>query len=102
MTKTSPYIFLVCLWPLAFVVIWAIWNSIRDSGNEKLQLRSLDRPETKGRVLSSEVVWAHVSVTYDYFVDGRRYKREYKISLTPRAPSRYGAGTIALAKEANQ
>ena len=102
MKTPNPYIFLVCLWPLGFVLIWAIWNALRDSRDEKLLLRSIDWPETKGRVLSSEVVWAHVNVVYDYFVDGKRHVGEYKISLSPVAPDRWGRGAASVSQEATK
>jgi hypothetical protein len=80
--KTTSFdVFLICLWPLAFVAVWAIWKSCRDSADEKLMLRSLDWPEAKGTVLNSEVVWRHVSVTYEYFVGDERYQGEYKSGL---------------------
>ncbi len=43
------YVFLICLWPLAFLLIWGIWNMVRDTESERLGLRSLDWPETKGK-----------------------------------------------------
>jgi len=101
-TTTNPYVFLICLWPLAFLAIWALWKSLRDSADEKQVLRSLEWREVKGTVLSSEVVWEHVAVNYEYFVDDKRYTGEYKIGLTPVLPDRHGMGAAALGREAKQ
>jgi len=99
---TSPYVFLICLWPFAFLAIWAMWKSFRDSSDEKQVLRSLEWSEARGTVLNSEVVWEHVSVTYEYFVDKKRYTGEYKIGLTPVVPDRCGVEAAALGREAKQ
>jgi len=101
-TTTNPYVFLICLWPLAFLAIWALWKSLRDSADEKQVLRSLEWREVKGTVLSSEVAWEHVAVNYEYFVDEKRYTGEYKIGLTPVLPDRHGMGAAALGREAKQ
>ena len=94
--------FLICLWPFVFMAIWAMWKSLRDSADEKPLLRSLNWPEAKGTVLNSQVVWGHVSVTYEYFVNNNRCTGEYDIGLTPVLPDRDAVGAAALNREANQ
>lgn len=79
-----------------------MWKSFRDSSDEKRVLRSLEWSEAGGTVLNSEVVWEHVSVTYEYFVDKKRYTGEYKIGLTPIMPDRCGVGAAALGREAKE
>ena len=98
----SPYILLVCLWPLLFLVVWAVWNSVRDSRDEKLFLRGLEWPEAKGTVKRSRVAWAHVEVSYEYSVEGIRYTGKYKMSLAPVVPDRYGKGAARMNKEATE
>jgi hypothetical protein len=99
---TNPYIFLVCLWPLAFLAIWAIRNSFRDSRDEKLVEQSLAWPEAQGKVIQSKVAFAHVEVSYQYSVAGLDYTGIYKISLTPVAPDQYGRGATRMNSEAGQ
>jgi hypothetical protein len=79
-----------------------MWKSFRDSADEKQVLRSLEWREAKGTVLNTEVVWGHVSVSYEYFVDNKCYTGEYKIGLTPVLPDRCGMGAAALGREAKQ
>ncbi len=97
---TSPWILLICLWPVALLLIWLIINSHRDNRDAELVIRSLDWPETQGRVVGSEVVWGHVSVKYEYSVESRCFEGNYNISMTPRAPDRYGRGAAAFSEEA--
>lgn len=99
-TAVNPSIFLVCFWPFAFMVGWALWNSLRDSRDEKLVLRSLEWPEVNGSVTESRVAWAHVEVSYEYTVQGRHFTGQYNLSLTPVVPDRYGVGARQINSEA--
>jgi|SRR6266851_930014 len=78
------WVYLVALWPLGFYAIWAFWNALRDSGDEKLIERSLGWPEKQGRVVSSKIVWGHVEVVYEYWVSGESYEGRHKINLPPQ------------------
>lgn len=91
---------LLPFWPIYFVVIWAVWNSLREDKDQKKLLRSLEWPEIEGRVTGNEVVWAHVRVTYEYSVAAISYKSRYDINLNPVAPDRNGAGARRLNAEA--
>jgi Protein of unknown function (DUF3592) len=95
----NPYIYLICLWPFGFVLTWAIWNSFRDSRDEKLILRSLGWPEMNGEVTSSKAIWAHVEVCYQYSVRGTSYTGKYKMNLTPVVPDRTGRGAAQTGSE---
>jgi hypothetical protein len=101
-TETSLWLFLICLWPIGFVILWAIWNNLRDSGDEKRVEKSLNWPETQVIVLSTEVEWAHVQVNYEYLVAGTKYQGKYEISLSPVAPDQYGRGVARLNAEVKQ
>jgi|ERR1700688_970164 hypothetical protein len=100
--NTPNFVYLIPLWPLAFVGVWAIWNMRRDSRNEKLVERSLAWPEVQGRVVSSKVVWAHVEVKYEYSISSGRYMGKYKINLAVGAPDRFGQTATRVSKEAKQ
>lgn len=93
---------LLPLWPILFVVIWAIWNAERDSRDEKLMERSLTWPEVQGIVVSSKVVWAHVEVKYEYSISDGRYTGKYKINLPPGPPDRYARTATRVNAEAGQ
>jgi hypothetical protein len=100
-----PYsVYLICLWPLALLIAWAISNAIRDTKNERATLKSLNWPETRGHVVSSKVVWGHVSVSYNYTVETREYAGRYKMNLPPRIPNKDGGDNgrefLAEAKQA--
>src|SRR5579864_464625 len=101
-TPVNPYIFLVCLWPFGFYLLWAIWNSFRDSRDEKMVLQSLDWPEVDGRVTSSKTVWAHIEINYEYSVHGARYQGKYKMNLTPVMPDKTSRGATQLGNEARR
>jgi Protein of unknown function (DUF3592) len=98
--RTNLFLFLVVLWPIWLIAIWALWNYFRDNRDEKLVEKSLAWPETQGSVTSSLVEWAHVEVSYDYHVAGQLYSGVYQISLTPRAPDRSAAAARAITSEA--
>src|SRR5689334_2656621 len=91
---------LIPLWPLAFVLIWAIWNIARDSRDEKLVERSLGWPEAQAIVVASSVVWAHVEVKYEYLVKGTRYSGTYKMNLPVGPPDRYARTATRVSNEA--
>jgi hypothetical protein len=93
---------LIALWPVGFALVWAIWNVMRGSRDEKQVLKSLDWPETQGMVTSTEVVWAHVEITYEYSVAGTKYTGKYEISLPPVAPDRTATGAARLNAAAKQ
>jgi uncharacterized protein DUF3592 len=95
-------VYLVPLWTLLFVGIWAIWNMVRDSRDEKLLEHSLAWPETQGRVMSSRVVWAHVEVKYEYSISSGRYTGKYKMNLPPGPPDRRGRTGTRMMAEARQ
>jgi hypothetical protein len=84
------------------VIIWGIWNSVRESRNTAEGIKSVDWLETTGTVSSSEVVWAHVEVQYRYAVNGTEYTGKYKENLTPVMPDKSGHGAQALAKESGE
>jgi Protein of unknown function (DUF3592) len=100
--ESSPSWILIALWPIAFVIVWAIWNLIRDRQDEKEVEKSLDWPETQGTVATTEVAWAHVEVSYKYSVAGTEYTGKYEISLSPVAPDRSGSGAAQLNAEAQR
>lgn len=81
------------------MVIWGIWNSVRERGNTKRLLRALEWPEVQGVVARSRVVWAHAEVNYTYSVAGGSYKGKCKINLTPQPPDRYSRGAARLIAE---
>ena len=89
------------MWPVWFVIVWALWNMRRDSKDEKLMRRSLGWPETQGKVVESAVSWAHVEVSYEYHASGVRYLGAYQINLEPTVPSASAAGPRAMVKESN-
>ena len=102
MNGNSPAIYLFALWPLFFVVIWAIWNMMRDTRQEKVALRSTDWPEVQGKVQSSKIVWGHYEVTYEYAVNGKSYSGRYEINLSPAVPDRFARGATKMIAEAKQ
>ena len=103
MTKgDQSYVLLFPFWPLVFIVVWAIWNSVRDARDEKKLLRSLDWPETSGKVTGNEVVWAHVRVSYEYSLPTGIHNGEYNISLAPVVPDRWSRGAARLARDARE
>ena len=81
------------------LIVWALWNMRRDSRDEKLVRRSLDWPETQGKIIGSKVSWAHVEVSYEYHADGVRYPGSYQINLRPVVGSSTGTGATAMARE---
>jgi hypothetical protein len=99
---SNPDLVYLTLWPLVLVGIWAIWNMVRDSRNEKLMERSLAWPEAQGRVVSSKVVWAHVEVTYEYSISGGHYIGKYKMNLPPGPPDNFGRTATRMMEEARQ
>jgi hypothetical protein len=98
----SHAIYLIALWPIAFVVIWGIWNMVRDSLDGKRVLRAKDWPEAQGVVASSRVVWAHVEVIYEYWIASGSYKGRYKLSLQPVVPDHYARGAARTNAEAGE
>ncbi len=100
----DPAIFYVfaALWPVIFAGIWAIWNMVRDSRDERLVERSLAWPEAQGKVVTSKVVWSHVEVRYEYSISSGRYQGRFKINLPVGAPDRYGQTAARMNGEALQ
>ena len=92
------WVYLVALWPLGFFCIWAFWNMMRDSREEKSMERSLNWPEKQGRVLRSKTVWGHVEVVYEYWVLGKNYEGRYKINLPPQAPGGRAMESVRAAR----
>lgn len=101
-TTIPNFVYLIPLWPLAFVGVWAIWNMRRDSRNEKLVEHSLAWREVQGRVVSSKVAWAHVEVKYEYSISSGRYMGKYKLNLSVGAPDRDGQTAARMSEEAKQ
>jgi hypothetical protein len=102
-TTTIPrFLYVLPLWPLLFMAIWAIWNMARDSRDAKLVQRSLAWPEAQGKVLTSKIVWAHVAVSYEYSISSGRYTGTYQRNLPVVAPDKYGQGAAAVNSEARQ
>jgi Protein of unknown function (DUF3592) len=99
---TSNSVYLIPFWPILFVAVWAVWNTLRDSREQRLIGRSLNWPETQGQVRQTKVVWAHVEVSYEYRVAARTYVGTYKISLSPVVPDRGAQGARKLDAEAKQ
>ena len=102
MNSNSPAIYLFALWPILFVVTWAIWNMMRDSRQEKTALRSTDWSEVQGKVQSSKIVWGHYEVTYEYVVNGKSHSGSYEINLSPAVPDRFARGARKMLEEAKQ
>jgi Protein of unknown function (DUF3592) len=100
--NTPNFVYLIPLWPLVFIGVWAIWNMVRDSRNEKLVEHSLAWPEVHGKVVSSKVAWAHVEVKYEYSISSGQYTGKYKINLSVGAPDRYGQTATRMNQEAKQ
>ena len=98
----SVFVDLIPFWTILFVVVWAIWNVRRDSRDEKLVDQSLSWTEAQGVVVSSKVAWAHVEVTYEYFVGTARYTGSYQLNLPPGPPDRFGRTAEAMMSEAQQ
>ncbi len=80
------WLYFVPLWPLGFVLIWALWNMVRDTQDEKKVERSVNWPEVQGEVISSKMVWGHVEIRYEYWLFAEKYEGAYKISLHPVVP----------------
>lgn len=100
--ESSPYWILIALWPIGFVIVWAIWNFVRDRRDEKQVEKSLDWPESPGIVTSTQVAWAHIEVCYEYRVAGTTYTGKYEMSMSPVAPDHSGSGAARLNAEAKQ
>jgi [ribosomal protein S5]-alanine N-acetyltransferase len=79
------WIYMLPLWPLGVLLLWTIWKITRDSKDEKEVERSLTWPEVQGTVISGKTVWAHVEITYEYWVLAQRYEAVHKIALRPVA-----------------
>ncbi len=92
----SPWLILAARWPIGFVVVWAIWNLLRDGSDEKEVVKNLAWPETQGTVTATEVMWAHVEVAYKYSVASTEYTGKFEISLPPQVPDRNGLGAARL------
>jgi hypothetical protein len=98
-----PYLFLVCLWPIALYLLWAIWNSICRDRNKHELLRTQYWPEGKGKVVSAQAAgWAHVEITYKYCVGDRSYTGKHKINLSPVMVDKTVRPARELDKEARQ
>jgi hypothetical protein len=93
-TTANPLIFLICLWPLALLLVWAIWNARRDKKEEKLAERSQNWPKTGGKIVSSQVVWGYVEVKYEYLMDGKMFTGILDLNLPPALPSRGSNRTL--------
>jgi len=98
----SPFIYLVALWPLFFVGIWAVWNMLRDSRQERAALRAANWPEIQGKVTNSKAVWGHFEVTYQYNIGARFYCGTYIINLPPVVPDQFARGASKVAAEVKQ
>src|SRR5260370_8465505 len=100
----DPAIFYVfaALWPVIFAGIWAIWNMVRDSRDERLVERSLACPESQVKDTTTKVVWSHVEVRYEYSISSGRYQGRFKINLPVGAPDRYGQTAARMNGEALQ
>lgn len=97
-----PYwILLVGAWPIWFVIVWAIWNSLLGRRDTELVEKSLAWPETQGTVTASKVVWGHVEVAYQYHVSGTTNNGKYEISLSPVAPGSL-VGSAEFGREARE
>ena len=101
-TSIPRILYLLPVWPLIFMGIWAIWNMARDSRDAKLVQRSLAWPEAQGWVLTSKIVWAHVAVTYEFSIPSGRYTGKYERNLPVVAPDKYAQGAAAVNSEAKQ
>ena len=100
--KSSFPMGIVALWPIAMVAVWAIWNLFRDSSDEKQLLHSLNWPEAQGTITSSEAVWGHYEVRFEYSLASKRYRGALKISMKPAVPDRYAGGARQFAEEAQE
>ena len=98
----SNLVYWVPLWPIISTIIWAVWNSVRDSRDEKLVERSLAWPEVQGKVVSSKVVWAHVEVIYEYSISSGCYRGKYKMNLPPGPPDQWGRTAKRMNDESKQ
>jgi hypothetical protein len=102
MFNIPNFAYLIPLWPLIFIGVWAIWNMRRDSRNEELVEQSRTWPEVHGCVVSCKVAWAHVEVKYEYSISSGRYMGKYKINLPVGAPDRYAQTATRMNQEAKQ
>ena len=102
MSKDSPAIYFIGLWPIFFVAIWAVWNILRDSRQEKEALRAAKWPEAQGKVLGAKAVWGHFEVAYEYVVGNRFYKGTHILNLKPAVPDQYARGARAMISEIRQ
>jgi hypothetical protein len=98
----SPYWPLLGLWPIGFVVIWAIWNTVRQDRDVALVEKSLNWPEVQGTVTSCKVKWVHVEVGYEYVAEGKYRKGVYKSSLSPAIPDHFARGAAQMTAESKQ
>ena len=101
LASESPFLYLVPLWPIFLVGIWAVWNMIRDSRQEKTALRAANWPEIQGKVTSSKVAWGHYEVAYEFVFRDRSYRGTHLINLSPVVPGRASSGA-RFASEAKQ
>jgi hypothetical protein len=101
-SQDSPILYFIPFWGLFFVAFWAVWNILRDGRKEKEDLRAADWPEVQGRVLSSEVVWGHFEVKYEYIANGQYRQGTHVLNLPPAVPDHCGQGAARNIAEAAQ
>jgi hypothetical protein len=97
-----PWIFLICLWPVVFLAVWAVWNVARNGREERKSLRAVDWPKVRGTVVESRGAWAHVEVVYEYVADGKTWRGVYKMNLTPVVPDRSAQGAASLNRQSRE
>jgi hypothetical protein len=90
------WIIAIGLWPALVLGIWALRNSLRDSKNETIGIKSINWPETTGTILSSEALWGHLEVQFGYTVNGKEFNGKYTVGLDPIVPNRSVGGVRQL------
>jgi len=63
-----------------------LWQTVRNNRDQALVVKSLSWPETHGTILSADLIWANVKVTYEYRISGKRFLGTYRLSLGPLLP----------------
>src|SRR5271165_6738989 len=72
--------------PALMFGLGVLWQTVRDNRDQALVVKSLSWPETHGTILSADLNWANVKVTYEYRISGKRFLGTYRLSLGPLLP----------------
>lgn|SRR5579871_6421616 len=72
--------------------IWLLWKVVRERRRTSLLRQSLQWQEVRGKVLQSQLAWAHIEIIYTYSTaKGEQFEGKYEISL-PMVPFKNSSG----------